>query len=347
MILTQSNLQGARNGQNHRSAAEDSMIVVFSKDRPDRLAKTLPPIAQMSYRVLLLDDSLSEENRISIKHLCSELDVEYHGSAEQDRVLSILPSRASKAFIGRLGTKHWSLGYNRNYAFIYSLLNSISKIILLDDDIRFYKPSDAGLLFTGLENNSFVGANITGMPDNSIVGYLFDAARVERSSYTSGSCLAVRTVDVRHHFLNDYNEDWIWLLLEMNGNTVPQVVSVEQLLYDPFSEIERRPIFQEFGEILWEGLFLAHKQGSPNLVLNLDFWREVLMTRVADISSLTALNLKEPLHSHACSISGRLLKYLDSLRPSLFVDHLMEYNSKLLLWRELVQGITAKQYRID
>jgi hypothetical protein len=128
------------------------MIIVFSKDRPDRLAKTLHPLASTSHHILLLDDSCFEANRVAIKQICSELGVEYHGAAEQAQVLSGLPTHAARTFLHGLGSGSWNLGYNRNYAVVYSLLRKANKIILLDDDILFYERLDADKLLAKLDH---------------------------------------------------------------------------------------------------------------------------------------------------------------------------------------------------
>lgn len=318
------------------------MIVVFSKDRLDRLVRTLPALARIPRPILLLDDSSSPENQFALKKYCLQLGVEYHGPSEQERVISLLPSRFTRTFFRRLGSGSWNLGFNRNYAIAYALIHNSDKLLLCDDDMQFHDSSDVDKLFAALDKHSFAGATIVGMRDDSIVGHLFNAVRVARSSYVSGSCLAVRPEDCQHYFINDYNEDWIWLLMESEGREVLEVISAMQLPYDPYCDLETKCVFQEFGEILWEGLFWAYRKRTPEQALDHSFWEKILKTRREDISTLHSLDFQSPLKQHVQTLFKVLSIYHDSLQPSIFVNKMVNYYDYLPLWREFVQTIPSQ-----
>src|ERR1051326_8970726 len=125
---------------------------------------------------------------------------------------------------------------------------------MMDDDVLVRSSANVQAIFQQLEDSRFAAANIELMPDNSIVGHIYQQAGIIHARYASGTFLGIRLHEITHFFLNKYNEDWIWLSLENSGREVPHPVAVDQMRFNPFYDLDERVTFQEEGEILWDGV---------------------------------------------------------------------------------------------
>lgn len=311
------------------------VIIIFSKDRPDRLKKTLPNLRTTPYDVYLIDDSASLENQITIRRFCNEFCIKYHGTIEQEKVIKQLNANLLKKFVGRLGKKEWSLGHNRNYALIYGLLLGARKIIFMDDDV-IVKPLLLEQVFKALSKIPFVGVQITLMSDHSVVGHIYREGGDILPQYVSGTFLGIDLKKVKHYFLNTYNEDWIWLFLENNGMKVPKISSVKQLKYDPFKNWESKIYFQEMGEILWDGLFYHSSPIMKSNLISSDYWDDILKIRMQEISSIANFNLPDHLKIAVNAIQKSLFGLHKTLSPDIFANQFKSYFELLDDWQSLL-----------
>jgi hypothetical protein len=150
-------------------------IFIFTKDRPDVLKKTLDSIADLSIRKYVMDDSFQEMNQIHNKELTAIFcDVLYNGKHEYDYFVKSKNIIVEKyRFILRqIGNSEWNLGYSRNFALLFSKAIGIDKALFIDDDITVHNINLVSSSFKLLEKYDFVGANITGIDDDSIIGHI-------------------------------------------------------------------------------------------------------------------------------------------------------------------------------
>lgn len=315
--------------------SEKRIITIFSNDRPDRVHKILPHLETMLYEVHLIDDSASKENQIAIRMLCNNFNVNYHGVVEQQRVIEEINSPLIQKFVTRLGKKEWSLGYNRNYAIIYGLFLGIEKIIFMDDDV-IVKPQLLESVFDTLSKVPFVGTKITLMPDDSVIGHIYRAGGKLLPQYVSGTFLGINLQSVRHYFLNIYNEDWIWLFLENNGKNVNTISFVKQLRYDPFKDWKSKIFFQEFGEIVWDGLFYSPTANRKSKLVQPTYWENALKIRMQELEYTSNLNLPDHLKSTADAILKNLFEFHLRIVPDIFARKFQSYFQLLDDWQSLL-----------
>lgn len=312
----------------------DNHILVFSKDRPDRLMKTMPSLIKVAYPIHLIDDSVSIENREEIRNLCKQFSIKYHGRQEQKIVIDSLNVTYAQKFIGRLGNNKWNLGRNRNYGIIYSILSGYKKVIFMDDDVVCNNETIDNV-FIKLSECSFVGATIFGMPDHSIVGHIYRACGSLLPQYVSSTFIGIDLYKVKQYFINKYNEDWIWLFLENYGQDVPKIGSVTQLTFDPFVNWKSKIEFQEFGEILWNGLHY-NKPFNINKLTNADHWGNILQVRKEEINRISTFSLPYNLKNNIFSIKAYLLKKHKDYSGKSFAKIFEYYFSELENWRRIV-----------
>ncbi len=233
----------------------EKVIWVFTKDRVDRLEKTLPKLPTDRYLFILLDDSKYVKNQYKTKELCKSYNLKYHGKFEQIQIIRSLNISSLNRYIRSLGENRWSLGYNRNYALFCSVCMGFKYIIFLDDDIIISTEELLKDIFTNLLTNKFVSSEINEMPDHSILGHIYSAGNQRLHTFSSAGCLGMRLNCISNYFINIYNEDWIWLFLENDRKPAKIFGSVRQMKYNPFKNWVDKIVFQEFGEIIMEGLF--------------------------------------------------------------------------------------------
>jgi hypothetical protein len=315
------------------------IVTVFTKDRIDRSERTFSRWKNSPYPVFVLDDSHSDTIRARNLLLARENGLAYHGAYEQENFLLHMDMPELLRFTGRLGKGTWNLGNNRNYALLLAVATGYRFVIFSDDDVIVDRST---LLQIGkqLQLRSFVGTQIVGMPDHSIVGHLYKhARRIIQPQYTSGTFLGVDSAAVSLPLPNFYNEDWIWLCLENRGCPVEQINSLEQLYYDPFSKWKEKVFFQEEGEILWEGVYLAPSESCVNELSSTRFWTDAINRRRSRIGLLSSLPLPKTTKKLALEIQETLLNYLDSVDSQYLAEKMDLYLHSADDWRNLYDEV--------
>lgn len=263
-------------------------IFVFTKNRALLLERLLRQLAEYEYPIYVIDDSSLEDQRhqnqltISRNRHFFYCGLEQQGiHLQQWRSLN-LPANTIKI----LGDGQWNLGFARNYALLIAASKKIQYVLFLDDDLLFLDDRQIKQQFSLLDTFDFVGATISGMPDNSIVGHMASALGISGEYTLSGGCLAFRLASADHFFLNNYNEDWIWLYLSRQGCRMTEHGVVLQESFDPFCDFEEKVLFQEFGELVVDGLQEEEIKNNPIHLCATSFWERIIAERMQYLSEL-------------------------------------------------------------
>lgn len=314
---------------------ESRIVVIFSKNRPDRLQRILPSLPTKDHPFVLIDDSTNKEIQTSIRSLCHSFSIEYHGIEEQKGILDSLHIPELHTFTTPLGQKQWSLGYNRNYALLYGLYMRMTHIIFMDDDIILPSSKFLNDIFRALSKERLISATIAGMPDDSIVGHIYREAGRILHNYTSGTFLGINLDSINHYFMNIYNEDWIWLMLENNSKPVETMGCVCQLPYDPLEDWENKIIFQEHGEILMEGVLHSNLIGNCRDKLeDSAFWSSVINKRYNDVTWIPSLALPLELKITADTIAEKLAILHKTISPKEYSERFRQYFLHMPQWKK-------------
>lgn len=318
----------------------DFLVVVFTKDGIHRLHKTLPRLPTNDYDFILLDDSTIAKCQIETKKLCEKYGLIYHGSNEQKKFIKQIKSSLILKFVINFSVPEWTLGYARNYAILFGRTMGKNKMLMMDDDIMIKAPNDIGKIFHCIEDFQYVGARINRMPDDSIVGHTYRTGGEIQKRYVSASFLAFDLDKISNYFFNIYNEDWIWLFLETDGKEVETTVDVFHMTYNPFENAERKALFQENGEILWEGTYLAPITKRNETLINPTFWREVLEHRKRQIEYFDSLQISKEVLPIAQQLNKVLLNHIQTLQPNYFAKIFQNYFNNLNDWRTLLEEVS-------
>lgn len=257
-------------------------IFIFTKDRPETLNKTLESIQPTPYKKFVIDDSVSVANQASVLNLCKKYSAyNYLGKSEFQKFISdyniLFPEFSF--LLRELGNTEWNLGYARNFAMMYSKAKQFEKVLFTDDDIQVPNLNLISELFESLSEFKFAGANIEGLVDDSALGHIATDVEVINERMLSGGFMVYNPKKIDHFFLNNYNEDWIWLFLQLKNDKHLQTGKVFQELSDPLSNYKEKIIFQEFGEIALDGILDLYKEGSYDSLIQLSFWKRMIQER--------------------------------------------------------------------
>jgi hypothetical protein len=221
-------------------------------------------------------------NQVSVLDLCNNYsNCTYLGKAEFKKFVSEFNiSFPEFSFLLRdLGEPSWNLGYARNFAMMYSKAKHFENILFMDDDIQAPNVNLITKLFQLLGEYKFVGANIEGLVDDSALGHIATDVEVVNERMLSGGFMAYNPNKIDHFFFNNYNEDWIWLFLQLKDDRYLQTGEVFQELSDPLFNYKEKIIFQEFGEIALDGILDLYKEGSYDSLIQLSFWERMIQER--------------------------------------------------------------------
>src|ERR1035437_8572337 len=240
-------------------------IFIFTKDRPETLNKTLDSIQHVQYTKFVIDDSVKPENLKSVSQICNEYpNCIYLGKMEFNQFTSSQGIDFPKFdfLLREVGSMEWNLGYARNFALLYSKYLGLEKVLFTDDDIQVPYLKLIEELFQSINNYQFVGANILGLVDDSALGHIATDLGINNERMLSGGFMVFNPNKIEHFFLNNYNEDWIWLFLQLKEKEYLQTGEVFQELTNPLTSYKTKVIFQEFGEIALDGILDLFKEAS-------------------------------------------------------------------------------------
>ena len=135
------------------------------------------------------------------------------------------------------------------------------RIFFLDDDIQGYQLSDLQSTVSMLGSCPSAGMRVSSFPDNSAVCHAHRATGGLQDVFITGAALAVDCQQNTGFFPHIYNEDWLFFYEDAStGRLGSSGGKVTQLRYDPFADAQRAA-WQEFGDVLAEGLYALLDHG--------------------------------------------------------------------------------------
>ena len=143
----------------------------------------------------------------------------------------------------------------RNIGLALARMLGWQRIFFLDDDIRDIAYPDLQRTVDMLGSFSAAGMWVTEFPDNSIVCHANRMTEGSQDVFVSGAALAVDCDSDIGFFPDIYNEDWFFFFdAASKGQLGNSYLKATQLVYYPFANAERAA-WQEFGDVLAEGLY--------------------------------------------------------------------------------------------
>jgi len=171
------------------------------------------------------------------------------------------------------------LSTKRNLGLILARMLGWRRIFFLDDDIRDANPADVQSTVSMLESYPIAGMRVANYPDNSVVCHAHRMTGGEQDVFVTGAALAVDCQQNSGFFPTMYNEDWLFFYDAASaGRLGSSQHQATQLHYNPFAD-PRRAAWQEFGDVLAEGLYALLELGSALKHATSEYWSYFLDAR--------------------------------------------------------------------
>jgi hypothetical protein len=193
------------------------------------------------------------------------------------------------------------LSMKRNIGLVVARMLGWRRIFFLDDDIRDINVPDVHQTVAMLGSYPTAGMRVTNFPDNSVACHAHRMTRGRQDVFVTGAALAVDCQRKIGFFPNIYNEDWLFFYDDVaHGRLGSSGHEVTQLRYDPFDDA-RRAAWQEFGDVLAEGLYALLDRGLGLKHATREYWhdflraRQIFIDRIIERSEMANPEIKERL----------------------------------------------------
>jgi hypothetical protein len=234
-------------------------------------------------------------------------------------------------------------GAKRNLGLLLARIVGWRRILFLDDDIVVQDHRDARRAAALLDRYDSVGLSLGGFPDNSVVCHAHRIGDGRQDCFVGGGALAVNVPKTFSFFPEIYNEDWFFLVdfFVLDGASRPVAVTGQavQRAYDPFA-FPARAEFEEFGDVLAEGLFWLLDQGRCIKDANEPFWNWYLEQRglfIKDIARRIRSQDLDPAEREAILLALKAAQARRELIPaSLCTEYLSAWGADRTRWRDKV-----------
>jgi hypothetical protein len=215
------------------------------------------------------------------------------------------------------------------------------RIFFLDDDIRDISPADVLDTVSMLGSCHIAGMWVTSFPDNSAACHAHRATGGLQDVFISGAALAVDCQQNIGFFADIYNEDWLFFYDAASaGKLGSSGHKVTQLRYDPFAD-PKRAAWQEFGDVLAEGLYALLDHGMDWQCAIDGYWLHFLDARRRFLEAvLSRVDTAEPDIRKQLLLSVEMaLKCLITIGPGLLERYVLLWRQDLRNWQQRIAEI--------
>jgi hypothetical protein len=233
------------------------------------------------------------------------------------------------------------LSMKRNLGLILARMLRWRRVFFLDDDIRDIGHPDLQATVDMLESFSAAGMWVTEFPDNSIVCHANRATGKPQDVFVSGAALAVDCDQDIGFFPDIYNEDWLFFFDNVADKMLANSsLKATQLTYYPFAN-PKRAAWQEFGDVLAEGLYSLLHLGRNVQDATPDHWSHFLEARRNFLEGiLTRLQDSDtPERNDIVQAVAAALKCLPEIKPELCARYVQSWRSDLAEWKRRIATI--------
>ena len=227
------------------------------------------------------------------------------------------------------------LSTKRNVGLILARMLHWQRVFFLDDDIRDIAPPDLQTTVDMLSSFDAVGMRVTDFPDNSIVCHANRMTGGSQDVFVSGAALAVNCDTEIGYFPDIYNEDWLFLFDDLVGERVGcSRVKATQLCYYPFAN-PRRAAWQEFGDVIAEGLYALLHLDRRLKEATREYWGTFLGARLVFLEKINraSQSAHPEMRSDIRDAVAEAAKCLLTIKPSLCERYVELWRQDLDDWK--------------
>jgi hypothetical protein len=235
------------------------------------------------------------------------------------------------------------LSMKRNIGLILARMLQWQRVFFLDDDIRDIAYPDLQATVDMLGSFPTAGMWVTEFPDNSIVCHANRTTGRPQDVFVSGAALAVDSTQDISFFPDIYNEDWLFFFDNVASKRLANSgLKATQLTYYPFAN-PRRAAWQEFGDVLAEGLYaLLHLGGNVEHATP-QYWSVFLEARRNFLEGILtrSQNADEQVRDEMAESVSAALKSLLHIKPEVCARYVQSWRWDLAHWKRRMAGVPA------
>ena len=233
------------------------------------------------------------------------------------------------------------LSTKRNVALLLARMLGWRRIFFLDDDIRGISYPDLQSTVSMLGSFPTAGMRVSSFPDNSAVCHAHRATGGLQDVFVTGAALAVDCQKNTGFFPLIYNEDWLFFYEDASsGRLGSSGRNVTQLRYDPFADAQRAA-WQEFGDVLAEGLYALLDHGMGVEYATSEYWLYFLAARQRFLEAIIRRSgtAKPEIREQLLASVEAALKCSIAIEPELLERYVWLWRRDLRGWERRVAGI--------
>jgi hypothetical protein len=233
------------------------------------------------------------------------------------------------------------LSMKRNVGLVLAKLLGWQRVVFLDDDIRDIAYPDLQATVDMLGSFPAVGMWVTDFPDNSIVCHANRQTAGSQDVFVSGAVLAVDCGADIGFFPDIYNEDWLFFFDDAsNGRLANSRLKATQLTYYPFAN-PKRAAWQEFGDVLAEGLYALLHLGWNVEDATPEYWNDFLKARQSFLEAILtrSQNADAEIREEMVASVESALACLGDIKPDLCVRYIQSWRADLRDWKRRMAEI--------
>jgi hypothetical protein len=233
------------------------------------------------------------------------------------------------------------LSTKRNVGLLLARMLGWRHIFFLDDDIRDINPLDVQRTVSMLGFYPTAGMRVSNFPDNSAVCHAHRAIGGLQDVFVTGAVLAVDCQQDIGFFPAIYNEDWLFFFDNASrGLLGSSGLEVTQLRYDPFADPDRAA-WQEFGDVLAEGLYALLDQGLDWRCATDGYWAQFLEARQRFLKAILGnAGTVDPVIRDQLRLSVEMaLKWSATIAPGLLERYTLLWRRDLRNWQRHIAGV--------
>lgn len=233
------------------------------------------------------------------------------------------------------------LSMKRNVALLLARMLGWRRIFFLDDDIRDISYPDLQSTVSMLGSFPTAGMRVSSFPDNSAVCHAHRATGGWQDVFVTGAALAVDCQQNTGFFPPIYNEDWLFFYEDAsNGRLGSSERKVTQLRYNPFADA-KRAAWQEFGDVLAEGLYALLDHGLGLEHATSEYWLYFLAARQRFLEAISSRSgtAKPGIREQLLVSVEAALKCSIAIEPKLLERYVSLWQGDLHDWEQRVAGI--------
>ena len=234
-----------------------------------------------------------------------------------------------------------NLSTKRNLGLLLARMLGWQRIFFLDDDIRDIGHPDLQSTVSMLARYRTAGMRVADFPDNSVACHAHRMTRGSQDVFLSGAALAVDCQENIGFFPDVYNEDWLFFYDDAaTGRLGSSGRKITQLTYRPFAD-PRRAAWQEFGDILAEGLYALLDRGLGVEHATREYWSDFVYARRIFLKAIIRRSgtAKPEIREQLLLSVEAALECSTTIKPRLLECYVWLWRRDLCYWERRVASI--------